>query len=78
MAMAKTWRERAAPIIKEVLETNSDKPLKEVRKLLRDAYPFGQREYHPYFIWCDEVNTQLGLKTKKTKKINNIKQLNLF
>jgi hypothetical protein len=27
---------------------------------LRDAYPWGERAYHPYRIWCSEVNRQLA------------------
>lgn len=32
-----------------------DTPEKEVRKILRDAYPFGQRKMHPYEMWLKEV-----------------------
>ena len=32
------------------------------RKELKDAYPFGPRQYHPYKIWLDEIGRQLGTK----------------
>lgn len=31
---------------------------KLVRKALREAYPFGPRENHPYKIWLDEIKKQ--------------------
>jgi hypothetical protein len=54
------WRGVARPIIAEVLKTNKGKPEKEIRKALHDAYPFGERKYHPYKIWLNEINLQLG------------------
>lgn len=57
------WRNTAQPIIARVIAEHKDKPA-ELRKALRDAYPFGQRKYHPYTIWCDEVARQLGRKPK--------------
>lgn len=32
---------------------------KGAKAALKEAYPFGQRAYHPYKIWCDEVRKQL-------------------
>lgn len=57
-----TWRDKAKPIIAEVLAAHQGEDLKIVRLALRAAYPFGPRQYHPYRIWCDEVRVQLGLK----------------
>lgn len=54
-----TWRGLARPIIAEVVEANRGKPEKVVRKALRDAYPWGERDYHPYRVWCDEIRRQL-------------------
>lgn len=39
--------------------------MKALRKALCEAYPFGQKAYHPYKIWCDEIKFQLGLKPAK-------------
>lgn len=58
--MSSYWRERARPIVAEVLRATKGKPEKEVRKALRDAYPFGPRSHHPYKIWLDEVHRQRG------------------
>ena len=52
------WRNYAAPIIQNVLREHADADEKTIRKALHDAYPFGQRKYHPYKIWCDEIKRQ--------------------
>lgn len=56
------WRNTASPIIAKVIADGKGKSLKEIRRDLRDAYPFGERRYHPYKIWLDECQRQLGLK----------------
>jgi hypothetical protein len=56
------WRRKAAPIVAKVLAENKGKTEKELRAALKVVYPFGERKYHPYKIWCDEVRRQLGLK----------------
>lgn len=80
--MAKTWRESATPIIRQVLADNAGKPEKEIRKALRDAYPWGERRYHPYKIWCDEIRRQRGKKKLKKPGRQPVEagpnQLNLF
>jgi hypothetical protein len=58
--MRKTWRDDARPIIAQVIATQKGKPEKEIRRALRDAYPWGMRAYHPYRVWCSEVNRQLA------------------
>jgi hypothetical protein len=58
------WRNQAAPIIARVLAAHKGQSEKAVRMALRAAYPFGERKYHPYKIWCDEVNKQIGGKSK--------------
>lgn len=57
-----SWREHCRPIIAKVLADNKDKSEKEIRRALRDAYPYGQRAMHPYKIWCDEIKRQRGQK----------------
>ena len=59
-----SWREHASPIIARVLAETQGQDEKQIRKALRDAYPYGERKYHPYKIWCDEVKRQRGLKPK--------------
>lgn len=58
-----TWREVARPIIEEVIKRVGKVDEKLLRSELKKAYPFGQREYHPYKVWLDEIKVQLGKKT---------------
>lgn len=58
----KTWRDSARPIIQQVLKETKGQTEKEIKKALFDAYPFGERKYHPYKIWCHEIQIQRGKK----------------
>lgn len=66
------WRDVARPIIAEVLAKGGTR--QEQNRLLRDAYPFGQRKYHPYKIWLDEIKLQRG---EKKKRFQNLKGTSL-
>lgn len=64
-AITSRWREHARNVIRDTLaglSANADDKIK--RAALRDAYPFGPREHHPYKIWCDEVRRVLKPKCK--------------
>lgn len=63
-----TWREVAQRVIAEVRRAHPKAAGPELRRLLRDAYPWGPRRYHPYRIWCEEVRRALGLPRKKTSR----------
>lgn len=54
------WRDRARPIIARVISEVGTEDKKKLRDALREAYPFGPRQYHPYKIWCHEIRVQLG------------------
>ena len=56
------WRKESAEIIGKILLEMNGKEEPEIRKALRDAYPFGPRKYHPYKIWLDEIQRQTGKK----------------
>lgn len=60
MGVTQTRREYCAPIIARVIREVGKYNMKLLRKSLRDAYPWYERKYHPYKIWCDEVRRQLG------------------
>ncbi len=57
-----TWRDRCAPIIQQVLCQTKGQTEREIRKALREAYPFGERVMWPYKVWLDEIKRQRGLK----------------
>lgn len=52
------WRIKAREIIAQVLAQHEGRPEPEIRRALRDAYPFGPRRYWPYKVWLDEVQRQ--------------------
>lgn len=56
------WRGISAGIIFDVIREVGFDDERALNKALRDAYPFGQRKYHPYKIWLDEIRRQKGLK----------------
>lgn len=76
--MSQSWREKAAPIIAQVLQDTFGEREQVIKKALRDAYPFGPRQYHPYKIWCDEIRTQRGLKKAKQKEAAVLIETPLF
>lgn len=57
-----SWRDAARPVIARVLAETKGKTEPEIRAALHDAYPFGMRAHHPYKIWCDEIQRQMGRK----------------
>jgi hypothetical protein len=59
-----TWRLRAAPVIRRVLEETRGQSEEAITRALFEAYPFGPREYHPYKVWLDEIKRQRGAKPK--------------
>lgn len=63
-----TWRDKARPIIEEVLSRCKGKPEKEIKKALREAYPWGPRNNYPYKVWLDECKVQMGKKKVRQKK----------
>ena len=68
--MQSQWRKEAAPIIARVLKETAGQDEKAIRKALRDAYPFGAREHHPYKIWCDEIRRQrFGAIQRQAKQV---------
>jgi len=62
-----TWRDKARPLIAAVIDQVGTDDLPRLRRALREAFPFGAREYHPYKIWLDEIRVQLGTKPVKER-----------
>lgn len=75
--MKSRWRSIARPIIADVIADIGLEDEKKLKKALREAYPFGERAYHPYKIWLDEVKIQTGKKQKKPIKKDK-RQMELF
>ncbi len=57
-----SWRRHSAPIIARILAEFPEGA--ERKAALHGAYPFGERKYHPYKIWLDEIARQEHRKPK--------------
>lgn len=55
-----TWRARAEPLVRRVLDETMGQPERDRRAALRAAYPFGERRMWPYKCWLAEIRRQLG------------------
>lgn len=70
------WRIESRRIIHQVIEDNVLGPVQtlphedvlELRAKLREAYPFGEKKFYPYRIWCEEVRHALGFEVRKPKR----------
>lgn len=48
------WRAQARVVAQKVVREHAGKGLSAVQAELRKAYPFGERRYWPYKVWCEE------------------------
>ena len=65
----KSWYEKARSVIGDVHKTlPKDASLAERKAALFEAYPFGQRQYHPYKMWCKAQREYLALFGRNAKR----------
>lgn len=62
-----TWRQDSQNIIASVKRDNPNATTEELKKLLYDAYPFGERKYWPYKVWCECVRETTGQPRHREK-----------
>lgn len=75
------WRKQAALVIERVVQKNKGATEKELRAAISAAYPFGERAYHPYKIWCNQVKVTLWRmfpKPHRQPKQDPVEDLPLF
>ena len=60
LAKTQTYREVSAPIVREVVRRVGLADRKALREVLREAYPFGEREHWPYKAWIAKIKAQTG------------------
>ena len=72
-----TWREKSACVIRDIIKDNEGKTPEEIRRILRNHYPFGSRQYYPYKVWLDEIKRQLNIYKKNPLPVPE-GQLELF
>lgn len=70
-----TWRNKCCSVISGVIASVGTSGMKELRKALREAYPFGPYEYHPKKIWLSEIRRQLGLERDKRLRAGERKHI---
>lgn len=54
----KTLRDECRPRIARVLEATKGQTEREIRRALREAFPWGIRKYWPYKVWLSEIRRQ--------------------
>jgi len=64
MTQKSLWRLKSRAVILQVIADNPDADPAKLRMLVSQAYPFGERRYHPYRIWLSEVKRLLGSKER--------------
>ena len=65
-----SWRTSARIIIRGVISEVGRADDRFLRRKISEAYPFGERKYHPYKIWLDEVKKQLGQPNKNSQNMD--------
>ena len=75
LAKTQTYREVSAPIVAEVVRRVGLADRKALREVLREAYPFGEREHWPYKAWLMEIKAQTGGLRNQRRESS---QFNLF
>jgi hypothetical protein len=53
------WRRRARDVIRATMLDHPGADGPAMKRLLRAAYPFGERRHTPYKIWLEEVKRAL-------------------
>lgn len=67
------WRNIARRVIQQVISENPGCTGDDLRRLVSEAYPFGQRAMHPYKVWLSAVRDILGPSPKalRAQKAND-------
>jgi hypothetical protein len=71
--MIMTWQEEAARIIAQLdAKLPADMPLKERRKAVRGANPWGRQRSWPYKAWCRAQREYLGRFIPADEKLKKL------
>lgn len=62
-----TWRDSISQRVADVVRDIGLDDIQALRKALREAYPYGERRYHPYKVWLSEVHRQTGGRLRRKK-----------
>lgn len=68
-----SWRDaakaRISTIYVQVWAFITEGEIDKARSTVFDAYPFGQRHYTPYKVWCEEVRRAFPPLSKKRQSL---------
>jgi len=56
------WSEKSRRICRQIAEDHPKATGKELRRLFRDAYPFGPRAYWPYKAWLTACRREIDAR----------------
>jgi hypothetical protein len=65
-------------VIQKVVRENPGVTEAEMKKLLTDAYPFGERRYSPYQTWLRHCKRAMHELFHRNDASNDLSQLPLF
>lgn len=73
-----TWRDVCRQIIKRTLAQSAGKSETEIRKALKEAYPFENIKFTMYLVWLNEIHLQRKSKRPTKQPTENKNQGELF
>lgn len=73
-----SWRERSIEVIDAVKRANPGADRETLRRLVSEAYPFGERRFHPYKVWLGVVRELLGMTDEQRARRDQAVEAPLF
>lgn len=74
-----SWREIARQIITRTLTQTAGRSETEIRKALKEAYPFEKIKFAEYVVWLNEIHLlRKGIKPVNKQREENKNQRKLF
>ncbi|GAB3284585.1 hypothetical protein GCM10027347_61640 [Larkinella harenae] len=70
MSNAVPYRRMAEKVVRQVISNNSSDRLPELRRKIRNAYPFGYPEGYALMVWNYEVSAQLATRKRPYNRVN--------
>lgn len=55
------WRDHSREVINRVTGERGTSDPDALEKAIRAAYPFGERRYYPYRVFCEEVRKHMAI-----------------
>ena len=72
------WRPLAEKAVLEVVAAYDGSDERELRRLVSEAYPFGERKHWPYTVWLDVVAKEVAAWKRRTLPVTGEPDEGLF